>query len=85
MKEKLDVDIIYLHAKYPYKSQYQFLIKERESKVIKHFNDSEAFTEDSNGMDDICKNIEEYNPNKKPTILIIFDDMMADMLSKEKT
>ena len=35
-------------------------------------------------MDDICKNIEEYNPNKKGKILIVFDDMIADMLSNKK-
>ena len=35
-------------------------------------------------MDDICKNIEEYNPNKKRKILIVFDDMIADMLSNKK-
>ena len=33
-------------------------------------------------MDDIYKNTEEYNPNKKRKILIVFDDMIADMLSK---
>ena len=32
-------------------------------------------------MDDIYKNIEEYNPNKKHKILIVFDEMIADMLS----
>ena len=35
-------------------------------------------------MDDIYKNIEEYNPNKKRKILIFFDDMIADMLSNKK-
>ena len=35
-------------------------------------------------MDDIYKNIEEYNPNKKPKTLIVFDDMIADMLSNKK-
>ena len=35
-------------------------------------------------MDNIYKNIEEYNPNKKRKILIVFDDMIADMLSNEK-
>ena len=35
-------------------------------------------------MDDIYKNIEEYDPNKKRKILIVFDDMMADMLSNKK-
>ena len=35
-------------------------------------------------MDDIQKNIEEYNPNKKRKILIVFNDMIADMLSNKK-
>ena len=35
-------------------------------------------------MDDIYKNIEEYNPNKKCKILIVFDDMIADILSNKK-
>ena len=35
-------------------------------------------------MDDIYKNLEEYNPNKKHKILIVFDDMIAGMLSNKK-
>ena len=35
-------------------------------------------------MDDIYKNIEEYNPNEKRKILIFFDDMIADMLNNKK-
>ena len=35
-------------------------------------------------MDDIYKNIEEYNPNEKRKILIVFDNMIADMLSNKK-
>ena len=35
-------------------------------------------------MNDIYRNIEEINPNKKCKILIAFDDMIADMLSNEK-
>ena len=35
-------------------------------------------------MDDIYKNIEEYNPNKRRKLLIVFDDMTADMLSNKK-
>ena len=37
-----------------------------------------------NIMDDIYKNIEEYNPNKKRKIFIVFDDIIADMLSNKK-
>ena len=35
-------------------------------------------------MDDIYKNIEEYNPNKKRKILIVFDDMIADIVNNKK-
>ena len=35
-------------------------------------------------MDDIYKNIEEYNPNKKQKILVIFNDIIADMISNKK-
>ena len=35
-------------------------------------------------MDVIYKNIEEYNPNKKRKILIVFDDVITNMLSNKK-
>ena len=60
------------------------MIKKCEDVGTKHFNDSKAFIEYSNTMDDIYKKIEEYNPNKKRKILIVFDDMTADMLSDKK-
>ena len=41
------------------------------------------FIEYSNDMDDIYKNIEEYNPNKKRKILIAFDEMVTDILSNK--
>ena len=79
-----DIDKFYLYTKYPYEAKYQFLIKKRERTGFKHFNDSKAFNEYPNDMDDIYKNIKEYNPNKKGKILIVFDDMIADMLSNRK-
>ena len=75
---------IYLYTKDPYEVKYQFLINKRESTGLKHFNDSKTFTEFWNDMDDIYKNIEEYNPNKKRKILIFFDDIIADMLINKK-
>ena len=51
---------------------------------MKHFNDSKAFIEYSNDMDNIYKNIEEYNPNKKRKILVVFDYMIDDMLTNKK-
>ena len=80
-----DIDKIYLYAKDPYEAKYQFIINKWESTGLKHFNDSKAFIEYSNDMDDIYKNIEEYNPNKKRKILIVSDDVMANMLRNKKS
>ena len=60
------------------------LIRKRKAASVKQFNDSEDFNEYSIDMDDIYKNTEEYNPDKKCKILIGFDDMITDMLSNEK-
>ena len=35
-------------------------------------------------MQDVYKNIEDYNPNTKRKTLIIFDDMIADMINNKK-
>ena len=66
------------------KKKYQFLIKERESTGLKHFNDPKAFIEYSNDMQDVYKNIDEYNVDKERKILIVFDDMIADMINNKK-
>ena len=50
----------------------------------KHCNDSKIFIEYSNDMDDIYETFEEYHPYKKCKTLIVFDDMIADMLSNKK-
>ena len=64
--------------------KYQFLINIRESTGLRHFNDSKAFIEYSNDMQDIYKNIDEYNIDKDRKILIVFDDMIADMINNKK-
>ena len=79
-----DIDKIYLYAKDPYEDKYQFLINKRESTGLKHFNDPKAFIEYSNDMHDVYKNIDEYNPDKENKILIVFDDMIADMIHNKK-
>ena len=66
------------------KTQMKQNINKSESIDLKHFNDSKAFIKYSNKMDDIYKNLEDYNPNRKGKILSIFDDMIADMLSNKK-
>ena len=84
INHKPDINDIYLYAKDPYEAKYQLLINKRESTGLTYFNDSKGFVEYSNDMDDIYKNIEEYNLSKKGKVLIIFDDMIADMLSNKK-
>ena len=79
-----DIDKIYLYAKDPYEDKYQFLINKRESIGLKHFNDPKAFIEYSNDMHDVYKNIDDYNPDKENKILIVFDDMIADMINNKK-
>ena len=79
-----DIDKIYLYAKDPYEDKYQFLINKRESTGLKHFNDPKAFIEYSNDMQDVYKNIDEYNTDKERKILIVFDDMVADMINNKK-
>ena len=79
-----DIGKICLYAKDPYKAKHQLLINERESAGLKYLNDPKAFIEYSNDMDNIHKNIEEYNPNEKQKILIVFNDMIDDMLSNKK-
>ena len=64
------------------KAKHKFLIKKREDAGIKHLNDSKAFIECSNTMDDVYENIDEYNPARKRKILIIFDDMISVMCQK---
>ena len=48
-------------------------------------NEPKAFIEYLNDMQDVYKNIEEYNPGKKRKVLIVFDDMIADMYGNNNT
>ena len=72
-----------MYGKDPYEAKLQFLIKKREITGLKHFNDSKAFISYSNYMDGIYKNITEFNPNKKRKVLIVFDDLIADLLTNK--
>ena len=85
ISQKPEIDKINLQPKDPYKAKYQYLINKRESTSINHFNESEAFIEYSNDKEDIYKNVDEYNPNKKCKILLVFYDMISDILSNKKT
>ena len=51
---------------------------------LQAFSDLKTFIEYSNNMGNICQNLYKYNPDKKRKISIIFDEMIADMLSNKK-
>ena len=60
------------------------MINKREGVGINHFYDPKAFIEYLSDMLDVYKNIDEYNPDKENKILIVFDDMIADMIHNKK-
>ena len=61
-----------------------FLSKKREDGGIKYLNDPNAFIECFDTMDDIYENIHDYNLNSKRKILIVFDDMIAYIMTNKK-
>ena len=73
-----------MYAEDPNEAKYQFLINKRESIGLKHINDPIAFIEYSNDIQDVYKNIEEYNTDYERKVLIAFDDMIADMINNKE-
>ena len=78
------VDKMYLYVEEPYEAKYQYLINKREGVGINRFHDPKAFIDYSNDMRNVHKNINYYNPGKENKILIVFDDMIADMIQNKK-
>ena len=78
------IDKICLCAKVLNKTKYQFLIKRRENVGIKHLHDAKAFIEYSATIDVVYNNIDDYNPNRNRKILVVFDDMIADISTNKK-
>ena len=72
-----------MYAKDLSEPKYEHLIKKRKNVGIRHLKDPNAFIMCSNTMDDVYENINDYNPNRK-RILIVFDDMIADIMRNKK-
>ena len=79
-----DIDKIYLYARDLNEPKCKILIKKREDAGIKHLNDPNAFIECSNMMDDVYENIHDYNSSIKRKISIVFDNMIAAIMTKKK-
>ena len=73
------IDTIYLYAKDIHEPKYEYLINKREQGGIKNLNDPHAFIEYSDEMNDILDDINDYNKNRDKKVLIVFDDMIADI------
>ena len=73
------IDKIYLYAKDIHEPKYEYLINKREQAGIKKLNDPHAFIEYSDDMNDVLDDINNYNKNRDKKVLIVFDDMTADI------
>ena len=80
INEQNDIDKIYSYARDLNEPKYEYLIKKRKDVGIKHLNNGNTFIECSNAMDDVYDNIDDYNSNRERKILIVFDDMIADIM-----
>ena len=78
------IDKIYLYAKDTDEEKYQYLINKREQAGIKILNDPHTFIEYSNDMNDVLEDINNYHKKRDKKVLIIFDDMIADIMRSEK-
>ena len=84
INEQNNIDQIYFYARDLNEPKYKYLIKKREDVEIKHVNNPNAFIECSNAMDDVYENIDDGNPIRKRKKLIVFDDMIADIMDNRR-
>ena len=73
------IDEIYLYPKDIHEPKYEYLINKREQAGIKNVNNPHAFVEYSDDMNDVLDDINTYNKNRDKKVLMVFDDMIADM------
>ena len=78
------IDKIYLYAKDLHEPKYEYLINRREQAGIKNLDDPKTFIEYSDNMNDVLDDVNNYNKNRDKKVLIIFDDMIADIEYNEK-
>ena len=84
INEQNDIDKIFLYARDLSEPKYKYLIEKREDAGIKHLNNPNAFIKCSNTIDDVYENVNDYNPIRKRKELIVFYDMIADIMGNKK-
>ena len=83
INEEHDIGKKILYARYLSKRKYEYSIKKRGVEIY-HANNPKAFIDCSNTMGDVYENIDDGNPIRKRKKLIVFDDMIADIMSNKK-
>ena len=78
------IDKIYLYAKNLSEPKYKYLIKTREDAGIRHVNNPNTSIVCSNAMDVVYEDIDNYNGKRDKKVLIVFDDMIADIMTNKK-
>ena len=73
------IDKIYLYAKDIHEPKYEYLITKRVQAGIKNLNDPNAFIEYSDDMNDVLDDINNYNKSRDKKVLIVFENMIADI------
>ena len=73
-----------MYAKDLSEPKNELLMKKREDDGTKSFNDSDAFIECVNTMDNVYENTDDYNPNRQRKILIVFDVIILDIMINKK-
>ena len=84
INEQHDIDKIYLYAKDLSEPKYQFLIKNCENTGIKHSNNPNAFIECSNQQMRFMRILMIKIQSEKEKKLIVFDDMIADIMRNRR-
>ena len=82
IKEQDHIEKNFLYAKDLSEPKYEFLIK--KCKKIRYLNEPNTFIECSNTMNAVYENIDDCNPSRKRKNLVVFDDMIADIMTNNK-
>ena len=72
-----------MYAKDLIDPKYEYLLKKRKDVGIKYVNNSNAFIEYSSAMDGVSEITNNYKPNRKRTFLIVFYDVIADIITNK--
>ena len=83
INEREDIDKIYLFARDLNEHKYELLINTRKKVGINHCNDENEFIESFDSMDYVFFNIDDFNIGRKRKVVIIFDDMIPDIVTNK--